>query len=167
MITLEIQAGERYNPHMLQGIIQKSRTITLLCYSVYALSPIYAILPESHSVNGLQYASQHHAEMGIFWLNVLLGSFVDEGRDIGAARSGRLVQAPQDEDLVLVKKKREVNNKSYLVQPPLKQSDFASREVEPPAAVPCTNEIPLDMAHRHADGYYSLRTGLSPPSFIS
>ena len=152
---------------MLRRIMQKSRTITLLCYSVYALSPIYAILPETQSVNGLKDASQRHAQMGILWLSVVLGSFVAEDQDGSSAGSGRLEQASQDEDIVLVKKNRAVNIKSYLVLPPLKHSDFSAQEIEPHVTIPCSYEIPLDMAHRHADGYYSLNTGLSPPSLVS
>lgn len=149
---------------MLRWILQKSKIITLLCYSVYALSPVYATLPASNKLSGQGY----HLELGILWLNIVLDSFADEERTDGAISSGDLsIQTAENADLVVIQKKRVVSGKVYVVQPLLKARTVAISELEPPPPVATAYDIHRDVIHRHADGYCSLSTGLSPPSFLS
>ena len=155
---------------MLQRIHQKSRIITLICYSIYALSPIYAVLPPSNNVNRQAGPSQHHVKLGILWLNIVVDSLVDDDRTVSNARGDTFFQASQndqDEDIVLIKKKRAVKRRFDLTQPILAQSSSAIMQIEPDVPAAHAYEIPRDQIHRCPNGYSLLSTGLSPPSFIS
>lgn len=141
----------------------KNHDVTLLCYGIYALSPMYAVLPPVNSMKGMEGAPHHHVEFGILWLDLVLDSFVD-GDSI--TNGHRCLQASQSEDIVLVKKKRAVKENDALVQPPLTVAvAIVEQELLVPALGTC--DIQRDLIHSHADAYCSLSTGLSPPLFLS
>ena len=156
-----------YNPHMLQTILQKGKMFTLLCYSVYALSPIYAVLPASDSLPGQRPSPPHHARLGILWLNILVDGFVDEDRIGNSAPGVPHLRTAQDEGIVLIKKKRAVLKKHCFERTPLTATILLSRERELLAQLPGTYEIPLTAIRPYDYGFYSHSAGLSPPLLVS
>jgi len=143
----------------MRWILQKTKLITLLCFSMYALSPVYAVLPADQGV------AQHHTHIGILWLNIALDSFLEDDRTNNHGDGKQLAQASQDEDTVLIKKKRAVNNRYHLAQPLFKAGTAAIPSREPLSTRIATTL--QDMHHRTSDGYYYVSTGLSPPLFLS
>jgi hypothetical protein len=146
------------------------RLATLLLYSAYAFSPIYASLPAAAAQGGLQGGSQPaygNVTVGIVWMNFLFDAITDEDQAGSPVAGGQRLQATQDEDMVLIKKKRALSRARQTVRPIFRTVIIAAAELDLPSYFPPAYEIPCDLIHRHSDGYYSRSTGLSPPVVLS
>ncbi len=91
--------------------------VLLLIYGMYTLSPNYATLPGSAAGKGLAGPSWDGVNVRILWVGVLLESLVEDVQDTSAGDE-QIAAAPQDEDLLLIRKKCAVNSRPFTVLPP-------------------------------------------------
>lgn len=142
-----------------------TRALILPFFLMYALSPLYL----SSMSDGAGIADLHRADnnvtVGIVWLSSLIDSIVPED-DMLPMRGIHAVQAEQDDVMILIKKKRVLARESYKLRPILQLILGTPVQAENPVSVDSTFDIRHDLIHNHSDGYYSLSTGLSPPSLL-
>lgn len=106
------------------------------------------------------------ATIGIVWLSVLIDSIVPD-HESGSRAGFTAVRSGQDDDMVLIKRKRVLARKYFTCDPIFEVSTLEPAEDKTPILHASTFAIPHDLIHGHSDGYYTLRAGLSPPSFLS
>jgi hypothetical protein len=156
-----------YYQSIMHRLFKTYTVVMLLIYGIYTMSPIYAVLPAPADTSGLTGASSTGFKVGILWVDVLLDSIVSEGQQGNHVRSEQFSHLSQEEDMVLIKKKRAVSKRLFTVQIPIQTIILSISDIEHPLPVLVSYEIPRDFIHSHSDEYYSLSTGLSPPSFLS
>jgi hypothetical protein len=148
---------------MLSGMVKTCAVVMLLIYGAYTLSPMYAVLTGPADESGAAEASSCFVKVGFLWADLVFDSLTGGSRPGERSRGEQLLHEPQEDDMVLIKKKRAVNQRTFLVRQPLQTCVIAATESVLPAPAPFSYDIPLDLIHGHADGYHSISTGLSPP----
>jgi hypothetical protein len=154
---------------MLERLKKAGRISLLLLYGAYALSPIYASAPISASGGSPLKGRQQPAtmSMGIVWVNVLLSSLLDAEIE-QASTAGGTTLAEQDGELILIKKKRAVLRERQVAAPPIVSAiTLQDAPADHDLLAVHIHEIPLDPMHRASNGYRTLHTGLSPPTYLS
>ena len=153
---------------MLPRMHKLIRILTLVLFSMFSLSPVYAAFPAMNRAEGLNSQARHHVEFGILWLDVLVDLLDEDAPSCCKTQTGdQELQAVHNEDIVLINKKRAICKKYDLDSPPLAAAASLSRHIGVSLPVVSINDVPCDMIHRHSDGHYSRSTGLSPPSHLS
>lgn len=140
--------------------------LLLVFYAAYAFSPLYA------SSTDAEYGGQEKQNratsytVGILWLDVVLDEIVGNSETDPARET---ISSADDEDIVFLKKKRVVNRHRFALNPIIKiEAPFLPRyDDDVPEVSYRSYDISRDPIHQHADGYYALSTGLSPPFFLS
>lgn len=152
---------------MRRGFLHRACKFVLLIYLVASLSPKYASLLESADQDpafGAQ-AEEKILVHGIFWLNHV-GSELLASVHSDTARSRQTIGAEaDDEDLLLIKRKRVVNRERFAIAPLMTTEELPAGPDAFSHPFFAEYSIAHDPIHCHADGYTSLTTGLSPPAF--
>lgn len=146
-----------------------TRNVVLPIFVIYAVSPIYLSGDLGQSCGaGLQPAEQK-ISLGVFWVSFLVDKMIQDDDDAnpGPGEVAQALQKDQDDDIVLIKKKRMVLRQSYKPYPVFQIVSAETDKDENTSFFPSGYDVPRDLIHNQADGYHSLSTGLSPPSFLS
>jgi len=148
-----------YYSYVLQWILQKSRIITLLCYSVYALSPLCASAETGADgrVGPLKHG-EDSVTVSIVWLKVVLSTAT--GRDFDDVSGDGI----DDSTTILVKKKRAVFREEVSVSPPTQTSVLPISEFV--CSLPTFShafEVAKGQHYQASDGFQYFSAGLSPP----
>ncbi len=166
-IALASAKVPHYNADVMHKKFHSCAVITLLVFSAYALSPLYAVLPNQVDATGPAGASCSSIKVGILWMDVVLDALTNEGRSLVCTGVEQYQHSAPDDDMVLVKKKRAVTEKAFFVNPPVRTGCIALGDVEHPLPIAFSYDIPRDLIHRQSPDYYFFSTGVSPPFFLS
>jgi hypothetical protein len=152
---------------MSRWIKNLTRILVLPLFIMYALSPIYMTGEIGEDPRASLELSQKDVTFGVVWVQFLVEAMIEEERIPGPLPGSPALESQPDDEMVLIKKKRILLRENYKLQPVF-QVVMAEETIEDSTLfLSSTYDIPRDLIHNHADGYYSLSTGLSPPSFRS
>lgn len=143
--------------------------LVLIFYLVASLSPKYASLLESTDQDpafGTQ-AVEKILVHGIFWVNHVGSELLDSVHPDPAAPRHAIGAEADDEDFLLIKRKRVVNRERFAVAPLITTEELPAGPDAFPHQLFAEYSIVHDPIHCHADGYTSLATGLSPPALFA
>lgn len=145
-----------------------SAGILVLIYGIYALSPSYAQFRAKDGADEISGGPLYRGlQVGILWVNVLFDALTDAEQAGDHNRAEQILRSSQDEDMVLVKRKRAIQREDYSVRPHLDAGTVLAEDPLPLLPQSFSFGILHDPVHRHADGDHSLSAGLSPPPFLS
>lgn len=143
------------------------RFFALPYFLIYALSPIYVSTMDDKGCVAELPSGENSVIFGILMVSVVADAIIPDG-DPGSAYGSAEMQSSQDEDIILIKKKRAILRKGYDCKPALIASCVKYAEDEQLHILPRSDfDVPRDLIHNHTNGYRLLSPGLSPPSLLS
>ncbi|MHB8844479.1 MAG: hypothetical protein ACYC7L_06975 [Nitrospirota bacterium] len=155
---------------MQRRFLHRACQFVLIFFLAASLSPKYASLLEnsdSGSLFGGGEAEEKTLVHGIFWLNLVGSELLDSVHQDAAAPQQAIGAEADDEDFLLIKRKRAVNRERFVVAPLIATEELPA--IPDDFRHPFFSEYSIahDPIRCHADGYTSLATGLSPPALIA
>lgn len=143
--------------------------VLLLFYCTSSLSPRYVSVAGVAGEGGINTVTQEKSVgYGIIWLKVVVNKLLHGFRaDAVASEKQFTPQAAAAEDLYLIKKKRAIYRERFDIAPPLHAEKLPPHHGDDLEPLFNSYDVFHDPLRRQVDGYYCLRTGLSPPLFLS
>lgn len=138
-------------------------SILMFFFAVYTFSPLYASMSGTDDKELMKSSQKTSISIGIYWLSVVFAELVGEC----GQGSTQVLSTDSDDAIFLLKKKRTISSKHLDTKPVM---SIGTLPVHPEDVLVFTHnlyDVPHDLIHNHADGYYSLSTGLSPPIHLS